>query len=117
MDVLGCSLSEPIIMRILMFQTLRNFFSNFDMLHAIKGFALLGGEWVLYILLALSVLSVMVILNRLFFFWDRSKGADLLDEELSELLVKGKLSQAKKLLESTQCPEGMVLKAGLSSLS
>lgn len=48
-------------------------------LQAIKAFALLGGDWVLYILIVLSVWSIKVILERFFLFRARAK-----EEQLGE---------------------------------
>jgi biopolymer transport protein ExbB/TolQ len=87
------------------------------LLQTIKAFALLGGEWVLYILIVLSLWCVAVIWDRLLFFRASAKDAELLGEKVPELLARGQLSQVQKLVEHAVSPEGLILKAGLSNLS
>ena len=87
------------------------------LIQSIKAFALLGGGWVLYLLFALSLLSVAVILNRIFYFSRYSRGSESLGGELTNLLAKGRLSVAEKLLDRVQCPEARILRAGLSCFS
>lgn len=50
------------------------------MIESIKAFALLGGGWVLYLLFALSLLSVAVIFNRVLYFTRNTKDSDSLGE-------------------------------------
>jgi biopolymer transport protein ExbB len=87
------------------------------MLQAIKAFALMGGEWVLFLLLALSLWCVAVIWDRAWFFRSREKGARRIHEELPGLLARGELKQALEIAENSPSTEGAVLKAGLSNLS
>lgn len=87
------------------------------LLQTIKAFALLGGEWVLYILIGLSFWCVAVIGDRLLFFRASAKDAELLGEKVPELLARRQLSQVQKLVEHAVSPEGVILKAGLSNLS
>lgn len=86
-------------------------------LQAIKAFALLGGEWVLYILIVLSLWCMAVIFDRFLNFRTRAKDAEGLGQKIPELLIKGNFSQAHKLVQNSVSPEGAVLKAGLSNLS
>jgi len=87
------------------------------MIQSIKAFALLGGGWVLYLLFALSLLSVAVILNRVLYFARNTQDSNPLGGELTGLLSKGRLSEAEKFLTRIQSPEARILKAGLSCLS
>jgi len=87
------------------------------MLQTIKAFALLGGEWVLYILLGLSVWCVAVIWNRYFHFRAKDKEGEALGGAVPELLAQGQFQKVGKLVEKAISPEGTVLKAGLSNLS
>src|SRR5258708_6592574 len=86
-------------------------------LQTIKAFALLGGEWVLYILIVLSIWCMKVILERFFFFRSRAKDALLLGDYVPELLAAGKIQKVRELVEKDRSVEGVVLKAGLSNLS
>jgi biopolymer transport protein ExbB len=86
------------------------------MIHAIKAFALLGGEWVLYILIALSIWCLAVIWDRFFLFRARAKEQELLGNKVPELLAKGKIQEAQELVENAKSPEGVILKALLANL-
>ncbi len=86
------------------------------MIHAIKAFALLGGEWVLYILIALSIWCLAVIWDRYFLFRARAKEQELLGNKVPELLAKGKIQEAQELVENAKSPEGVILKALLANL-
>jgi biopolymer transport protein ExbB len=87
------------------------------MLQSIKAFALLGGEWVLFILIFLSLWCLAVIWDRYFFFRSRAKDAALLGEKLPGFFAKGQFQQARTLLERGASTEGTILKAGLDNLS
>jgi biopolymer transport protein ExbB/TolQ len=87
------------------------------MLEAIKAFALLGGEWVLYILLGLSLWSIAVIWDRFFLFRSKNRNAELLQEKVPDLLAQGQMEEVKKLVETSPSPAGSILLAGLADLS
>ncbi|MHB1844511.1 MAG: MotA/TolQ/ExbB proton channel family protein [Deltaproteobacteria bacterium] len=73
-------------------------------------FTLLGEDWILYLLLAASLLSVAVMLDRLAYFGLRGvSGVD----ELAALLRSGEMAAAKKKLEGARGMEGEVLRAAL----
>lgn len=72
--------------------------------------ALLGSSWVLYLLLALSVLSVGVVIERVIFFYRNSKrGGESLHRALYEALRAGDEEQAKRLLRDSGTVEGLVV--------
>lgn len=87
------------------------------MLGTIKAFALLGGEWVLYILLALSIWSIAVIWDRFFLFKNKHKNDELLQEKVPPMLAQGQIKEVRQLLENSTSPAGSILKAGLADLS
>jgi biopolymer transport protein ExbB/TolQ len=87
------------------------------MLQMIKAFALLGGEWVLYILLGLSVWSIAVIWDRFFLFQKKAKESELLQEKAPELLLNGQIKEAQKLVENLTSPAAAILKIGIANLS
>jgi len=87
------------------------------MLQAIKAFALLGGEWVLVILLLLSLWALAVAWDRFFYFRERHVQAKGLGERLPALLAAGKSAEAKALCREVPCPEAAVVAAGLEVLS
>lgn len=87
------------------------------MLQIIKAFALLGGEWVLYILLVLSVWSIAVIWDRFFLFQKKAKESALLEEKVPQLLLDGKIKEVQKIVENLTSPAASILKIGLANLS
>lgn len=70
--------------------------------------ALLGSEWVLYLLFTLSIISIATILERLWFFKRRTGGAESLRVAVSEHLRAGAVSAAAKLLQGKQTLEARV---------
>ena len=87
------------------------------MIGPIKAFALLGGEWILILLLALSALCVAVIIEKIFFFRSKSRDSELLSVEIPRALAQGEIQKVRKMVEHSSSTEGQVLKAGLSHLS
>jgi biopolymer transport protein ExbB/TolQ len=76
------------------------------------GFMLLGSEWVLFLLLGLSVVSVAVMVERAIFL--RARGdADAFAHELEALLKGGDLTGARKALVGRTAPAALVAAAGL----
>jgi biopolymer transport protein ExbB len=86
------------------------------MLHAIKAFALLGGEWVLAIILLLSLWALAVVWDRFFYFKERHVRAKGLGERLPALLAAGKMKEAVTLCRETDCPESGIVLAALDAL-
>jgi biopolymer transport protein ExbB len=78
----------------------------------ILGFTLLGSEWVLWLLIALSVVSVAIMVERAIFL--RARGdADALARELSTLLKGGDVEGARQALAGRTAPAAAVAAAGL----
>ncbi len=82
----------------------------------ILGFTLLGSEWVLWLLMALSVLSVAVMVERAIYF--RAAGGDV--EALGRAVVGRLLAAdpvgARRLLEGRRAPAATVAAAGIAEL-
>src|SRR4029079_16945295 len=77
------------------------------------GFMLLGSEWVLFVLLGLSVVSVAVMVERAIFL--RARGdADALARELESRLKGGDIEGARQALAGRTQPAAMVAAAGLN---
>jgi biopolymer transport protein ExbB len=85
------------------------------MFQLIKAFALLGGEWVLVILLLLSLWAMAVVFNRFFYFKERGLRARDLNTQLPPLLEAGNLEGAKAVCREMTCAESSVLLAGLEA--
>jgi biopolymer transport protein ExbB len=82
----------------------------------ILGFTLIGSEWVLWLLLGLSVLSVTVMVERAVVL--RGSGADVeaLGRALLARLRDGDLPGARLLLSSDRTPAAAVAAAGVEVL-
>jgi biopolymer transport protein ExbB/TolQ len=70
-------------------------------------------EWVLWLLLGLSLLSVAVMVERWIFYRRRKVNFDSLREEFAKHLDKGDFEAAAKLLAKTNSLETNVVLAGL----
>jgi biopolymer transport protein ExbB len=82
----------------------------------ILGFMLLGSEWVLWVLVGLSILSVTVMVERAIYF--RGTGGDLeaLGRELAERLKEADLEGARRSLAGQRAPAALVAAAGIAEL-
>jgi len=78
--------------------------------------ACLGTDWVLWLLLGLSILSCQVILDRVCFFWKRRANADSLAKQMYSLLRQGEVAKARAIVLRSGAPECIVLAAGLSDI-
>jgi biopolymer transport protein ExbB len=83
----------------------------------ILGFTLLGSEWVLWVLVGLSILSVTVMVERAIYF--RGGGGDLeaLGRELAARLKEADLEGARRALAGKRAPAALVAAAGVAELA
>jgi biopolymer transport protein ExbB len=79
-------------------------------------FTLLGSEWVLWLLILLSVLSVAVMVERGLASPRQLADLDLLSSRLLETLGKGDLAGARKVIGDPGSPEARVGLVGLAEL-
>jgi biopolymer transport protein ExbB len=80
----------------------------------ILSFTLLGSEWVLWLLVALSVLSVAVMVERAFFLSTGGKfDFDAIGKDLLRFLREGDVGGARRALGDGRGPESQVAAAGL----
>jgi biopolymer transport protein ExbB/TolQ len=70
-------------------------------------------EWVLWLLLGLSLMSVAVMVERWFFYRRRKIDFETVKEEFGKALDKGDFDAAAKLLAKSDCLETNVTLAGL----
>lgn len=75
--------------------------------------ALLGSSWILYLLLILSVISLSTMVERYFFFRQRSGNGKVLHQQLAKLLEKDDLAGAEKALERSPTYEAYVAREAL----
>ncbi|MBK7583487.1 MAG: MotA/TolQ/ExbB proton channel family protein [Myxococcales bacterium] len=72
-----------------------------------------GAGWVMWLLVALSVLSVAVMLERGWFYWSLRDDLAKLAKDLRERLRANDIDGAKKRMESSPSAEAAVVSAGL----
>jgi len=78
-------------------------------------FTLLGAEWVLWLLLFLSILSVAIMVERALFMRAPRLDLETIRRKLPDLLAKKETSAALALFGNGRGPEGRVAKAGLEA--
>lgn len=78
--------------------------------------AFIGAEWVMWLLLALSFLSIGIIADRWFYFWKHSDENDKLNNSLPELFRAGDFKSAWEMVANSETVAGAVVAAGLQSL-
>jgi biopolymer transport protein ExbB len=76
-------------------------------------FALLGAQWVLYLLIVLSIISVGIMIERAIFFARRRVDSAGLGARLAQMLAAGQVDQARSLVESSDGMEARVAAEGL----
>lgn len=72
-------------------------------------FALIGAEWVLWVLVVLSLVSVLIMIERGVFFASRSVDVHTLRLRVEEHLSEGRYDEAQKLLEDNPAMEARVV--------
>jgi biopolymer transport protein ExbB len=72
-----------------------------------------GAEWVMWLMLGLSVISVAVMLERAWFYWSLRDDLGKLASDLRNSLRKNDLDGARKQLEASPSAEAAVVLAGL----
>jgi biopolymer transport protein ExbB len=82
----------------------------------ILGFTLLGSEWVLWVLVALSVLSVAVMVERALVFSGTGRDVAALGREMTARLWSGDRAAARELLDGSRTPAALVAAAGVAEL-
>ncbi|MGZ3697070.1 MAG: MotA/TolQ/ExbB proton channel family protein, partial [Bdellovibrionota bacterium] len=68
--------------------------------HLFLGISLIGAEWVLYLLVGLSILSVTLIFERTRFYRDASKGLQDFRAQIRAAASSGKYKEAAQIAES-----------------
>src|SRR5690606_2621063 len=81
------------------------------------GLTLIGTEWVLWLLIILSVVSVAIMLERLIFFMRMKIDFTSFSQTLSAHLVAGQWDEARKLCENSQSIEAQTALRGIENQS
>jgi biopolymer transport protein ExbB len=86
---------------------------HFSLIKLFTSFAMLGAEWVMWLLISLSVLSIAVLVERLLYY--RGLRDDLADlaEVLDKKLRAGDLLGARERLQKSPSPAALVALSGL----
>ena len=87
---------------------------GFSLIQQFTKFAMLGAEWVMWLLIILSVLSVALMLERAVLYRKMSDDLEKLAEELRDLLRSNDMEGAKARLAKSPSPAAMVALAGLN---
>jgi biopolymer transport protein ExbB/TolQ len=72
-----------------------------------------GAEWVMWLLLGLSVISVAIMLERAWFYHSLKDDTEKLARELRERLRKSDMDGARRLLDASPSAEAAVVMTGL----
>lgn len=83
-----------------------------NLVNKLLGITMLGTEWVLWLLIALSVLSVAVMLERAAFFLRMRIDFPTFTAELTKKMLDNDLNGAKRLCETSQSLEAQVALRG-----
>lgn len=78
--------------------------------------AFIGAEWVLWVLLALSFVSIGIIVDRLLYFWRNAEESDRLNSALPEQLRAGDVRGAWDLVANSEGVGGAIVAAGLKAM-
>ncbi len=81
---------------------------------ALKGFTLIGGDWVLWILIFASVLSVTVMIERLIYFFRNRTPVERFIEAFTERLGRDDVKGAAALADLTKGAEARIAKVALA---
>jgi biopolymer transport protein ExbB len=88
-----------------MIETLQTFLNSF------------GTRWVLWVLCALSIMSLAVALERAWFFWRRRDDIEALLKELRSALAERDLHKAATRLQASPSVEAAIALAGLKEIA
>jgi biopolymer transport protein ExbB len=79
-------------------------------------FTLLGAEWVLWLLVALSIVSFAIMIERAYYFLTHTVDVDSLSADLRRLLAKGSVNDARSRVKASDSTEMVVISAGLDEV-
>ncbi len=82
--------------------------AGFDIVQELLALSLIGTEWVLWLLVLLSVVSVAIMLERLWCFYRVRLDLRPFTRELTRCLSRGEYERAITLCEQSRAPESQV---------
>jgi len=87
-----------------------------DITHILRNLALVGGSWVLYLLILSSILSLAVVIQKGIFFYRNKIAWDAFLEMLTAFINKGDIDAATEYVSRTSSPAARVLHAGFQNI-
>src|SRR6185369_17380199 len=88
-----------------------------NLLDLLNKLALSGGDWVIYLLIFTSLISVYVMGERYFFFRRISGHGETIRRIVTDNLAKGDVEAVRQHLTRYYCPEARILLVGLSAFA
>ena len=88
---------------------------NFNIVDELLGFTLIGAEWVLWLLIILSIVSITIMIERCIYFYKKRIDFHSFTNKLIKYLNTGDLKKAYFLTENNSSIEGKTLKIGLTN--
>ena len=87
--------------------------SGFNIVEKLLGITLLGTEWILWLLIILSVVSVAIMIERALFFLKIRVDFQEFSNELTKALLRNDVDGTRRLCERSQSLESQVVLRGL----
>ena len=84
-----------------------------NIIEAFKGFALLGAEWVMWVLVVLSLVSISIMIERVIYFFGKGTDVQSLGREILKLIKEGDFKGARDLLDKRNGVAAQVAKSAL----
>jgi biopolymer transport protein ExbB len=88
---------------------------RFSLIKTFTSFAMLGAEWVMWVLVGLSLASIAIMIERYRFYRSLEADLDDLSSRLESLLAKGDVAGAQALLRPSKSPAALVALRGLDT--
>ena len=79
-------------------------------------FTLLGAEWVLWLLIGLSIVSFAIMIERAYYFLTHTVDIDSLGADVRRMLQKGSVADARSRVKGSDSAEMSVVAAGLDEV-
>jgi biopolymer transport protein ExbB len=87
---------------------------RFSLIRLFTSLAMVGAEWVMWILIGLSVFSIAIMLERGRFYWSLSDNLEKLAADIRDLLRRDDVAGARARLEKSPSPAATIALAGLN---
>jgi biopolymer transport protein ExbB len=84
-----------------------------NIIEGFKSFALLGAEWVMWVLVVLSLVSISIMIERVIFFFGKRTDIRTLGREILKFLRKDDFEGARSLVEKRNGVAAQVARAAL----